>query len=253
MTIPIALQLYTVREALAQDFAGVMKKVVGIGYVGVEPIFDLPGTTTTEAAKLFQKLGLEVPSAHTPLPVGEDTNRVLDFMAALGCQRIVSGKGPDSFETMNLIEQTCDLFNQAHAVAAENGLKFGIHNHWWEFLQVEGRYVYQVMLEHLDPGVFFELDTYWIETAGLDPAKVVKELGPCAPLLHLKDGPAVKGEPHVAVGDGVLDFPAIVQAAEGTAEWLIVELDHCATDMLEAVERSYQYLVEGGLARGNKS
>ena len=273
MTVPIALQLYTVREALAKDFAGVMKKVADIGYVGVEPIFDpsassghgLPGTTTTEAAKLFQELGFEVPSAHTPLPVGEDADRVLDFMAAMGCQRIVSGKGPDSFETMRLIEQTCDLFNEAQAVAAENGLEFGIHNHWWEFLQVEGRYVYQVMLEHLDPAIFFEVDTYWIKTAGVDPAKVVKELGPRAPLLHIKDGPAIKGEPQVAVGDGVLDFPSIVQAAAplapqswggrgaGAVEWLIVELDHCATDMMEAVEKSYQYLVEGGLARGNKS
>ncbi len=253
MTIPIALQLYTLREALAQDFVGVMKKVADIGYVGVEPIFHLPGTTTAEAARLFKELGLEAPSAHTPLPVGKDETRVLDFMAAMGCQRIVSGKGPESFETMDLIQQTCDLFNEAHAVAAENGLAFGIHNHWWEFLQVEGRYVYQVMLERLDPGVFFELDTYWIETAGVDPAKVASQLGPRAPLLHLKDGPAIQGEPHVAVGDGVLDFPAIFQAAEGAAAWLIVELDHCAADMLEAVERSYQYLVEGGFARGNKS
>ena len=253
MTVPVALQLYSVREALAKDFTGVMKKVADIGYVGVEPIFDLPGTTIPEAAKLFQELGFEVPSAHTPLPTGEDADRVLDFMAAMGCQRIVSGKGPDSFETMGLIKQTCDLFNEAHAVAAENGLAFGIHNHWWEFLQVEGRYVYQVMLEHLDPGVFFEVDTYWIKAAGVDPAQVVKEFGPRAPLLHIKDGPAVKDEPQVAVGDGVLDFPSIVQAGEGAAEWLIVELDHCATDMMEAVEKSYQYLAEGGLARGNKS
>ena len=253
MTVPVALQLYSVREALAKDFTGVMKKVADIGYVGVEPIFNLPGTTTAEAARLFKELGLEAPSAHTPLPVGKDANRVLDFMAVMGCQRIVSGKGPDSFETMHLIKQTCDLFNQAQAVAAENGLAFGIHNHWWEFLQVEGRYVYQVMLEHLDPGVFFEVDTYWIKAAGVDPAQVVKEFGPRAPLLHIKDGPAVKDEPQVAVGDGVLDFPSIVQAGEGAAEWLIVELDHCATDMMEAVEKSYQYLAEGGLARGNKS
>jgi sugar phosphate isomerase/epimerase len=253
MTVPIALQLYSVRETLAKDFAGVMKKVADIGYVGVEPIFNLPGTTITEAATLFKELGLEVPSAHTLLPVGEDANRVLDFMAAFGCQCIVSGKGPDSFETTDLIKQTCDLFNEAHAVAVQNGLEFGIHNHWWEFLQIEGRYVYQVMLEHLDPAIFFELDTYWIKTAGVDPAEVVKELGPRAPLLHIKDGPAVKDEPHVAVGDGVLDFPSVVQAAEGAAEWLIVELDHCATDMMEAIERSYQYLVGGGLARGNKS
>jgi len=252
MAVPIALQLYTVREALAKDFAGVMRKIADIGYVGVEPIFNLPGTTIAEAARLFNELGLEVPSAHVPLPLGEDKGKVLEFMATLGCKRIISGRGPDRFATMNLIKQTCDLFNEAHAVAAENGLTFGIHNHWWEFEQIEGRYVYQVMLEHLDPAIFFEIDTYWVQTAGPDPAKVVKELGPRVPSLHIKDGPAVRGEPQVAVGDGVLDFVSIVGAAEGTAEWLIVELDECATDMMEAVERSYQYLVGGGLAHGRK-
>ncbi|MEE8390673.1 MAG: sugar phosphate isomerase/epimerase [Anaerolineae bacterium] len=251
MTVPIALQLYSVREAMAQDFVGVVKKVADIGYVGVEPALGTLGTTPAKAAKLFQELGFEVPSAHVPLPTGDDENKVLDAMATFDCKRIISGKGPDSFKTPDLIKQTCDLFNEAQAVAAENGMVFGIHNHWWEFQQVEGRYIYQVMLEHLDPAIFFQIDTYWVQAAGPDPAQVVKELGPRAPLLHIKDGPAVRDEPQVAVGDGVLDFPSIVQAAGDAAEWLIVELDHCATDMLEAVEKSYQYLVGEGLARGN--
>jgi sugar phosphate isomerase/epimerase len=253
VTIPIALQLYTVREALAEDFAGVMEKIADIGYVGVEPVFSLPGTTIAEAANLFEELGLEVPSAHVPLPLGEDRNRVLDVMAAFHCRRLISMKGPDSFETLDLIRQTCDLFNEAHSIAAENGMTFGIHNHWWECRQVAGRYVYRVMLEHLAPAIFFEIDTYWAQTAGLDPVQVVKELGPRVPLLHIKDGPAVKDEPQVAVGDGVLDVPRIVRAAEGAVEWLIVELDRCATDMMEAVEKSYQYLVGGELAHGKKS
>jgi sugar phosphate isomerase/epimerase len=252
VTAPIALQLYSVREALAKDFSGVMKKVADIGYVGVEPIFNLPGTTIPEAVKLFKALGLKVPSAHVPLPVGEDKNKVLDYMATFDCQYAISGKGPDNFASLDLIKQTCDLFNEAQAVATNNGMTVGYHNHWWEFEQVDGRYIYQVMMEHLDPAVFFQIDTYWVRTAGLDPAQVVKEFGPRAPLLHIKDGPAIQRVPQVAVGEGVMDFPSIVQAAEGTAEWLIVELDHCATDMLEAVEKSYHYLVGEGLARGNK-
>ncbi len=71
---------------------------------------------------------------------------------------------------------------------------------------------------------------------------LVKELGPRAPLLHIKDGPAVKNEPMVAVGDGMMDFPSLIQAAGENTEWLIVELDQCATDMLEAVGKSYRYL-----------
>jgi len=242
MTAPIALQLYTVRETLVEDFAAVMQKIAAIAYAGVEPALGTLGTTPPEAGKLFRELGLEVPSAHTPLPLGEEKDQVLEAMAALGCRRIVSGKGPESFQTLDQIRQTCDLFNAAHAVARENDMTFGIHNHWWEFQQVEGRYVYHHLLEHLDPAIFFEIDTYWVRTAGLDPAEVVQELGPRVPLLHIKDGPAVRDAPMVAVGEGVLDFPAILRSAEGHVQWLIVELDECATDMMEAVARSYQYL-----------
>jgi uncharacterized membrane protein len=66
--------------------------------------------------------------------------------------------------------------------------------------------------------------------------------------LHIKDGPAVKDAPMVAVGDGTLDFVAIAQSS--AAEWWIVELDECATDMLEAVQKSYTYLTARGLAVG---
>ena len=252
MSAPIALQLYTLREAMAEDFDGVVRKVADVGYVGVEPA-GFPGTTPEAGARLFRELGLEVPSAHTPLPIGEKKQEVLDTMEALGSRRIVSGQGPDDFNTMDRIKAACDRFNEASAVAVEHGMTFGIHNHWWEFLQVEGRYVYQVMLEHLAPEVFFEVDTYWVKTAGVDPAAVVRELGVRAPLLHIKDGPCTKEAPMTAVGEGVVDFHSIVEAAGETAEWMIVELDRCATDMMEAVATSYTYLIEEGLARGNKS
>lgn len=251
MLAPIAIQLYSIRDTLAQDFVGGVKRVADIGYVGVEPA-SFPGTTPEEAGKLFKDLGLAVPSAHTPLPLGEQKNEVLDAMVAIGCKRIISGKGPDDFTTLDQIKRTCDVFNEASEVAAVHGMTFGIHNHWWEFQRVEGRYVYDVMLEYLSPDVFFEIDTYWVQTAGPDPAEVVKKLGQRAPFLHIKDGPCVKGEPMVAVGDGVMDFPSIIEAGEGTTEWLVVELDACATDMMEAVKKSYDYLVGTGLARGNR-
>lgn len=252
MTSPIALQLYSVREyAQARGFEDAVRKVAAMGYVGVEPA-GFPGTTAEAAGKLFKELDLVAPSAHTGLPLGDAKNEVLDAMRAIECPRIITGKGPADFETLDKIKATCDLFNQANQVAQENGMAFGIHNHWWEYSQVEGRYVYHVMLELLDPSIFFELDTYWIKTAGVDPARVVQEMGARAPFLHIKDGPCVKDEPMTAVGDGLVDVPAIVEAGKPHTEWLVVELDRCATDMMEAVARSYRYLVEGGLARGSK-
>lgn len=251
MPAPIAIQLYTVRDQLAKGFEPVIRQIAEIGYAGIETA-GFPGTTPAAAAKLFQSLGLKVSSAHTALPLGDNKNKVLDDAKTLGIQRIVSGKGPDDFKTLDLVKKTCALFNQAAQVAKENGLTFSIHNHWWEFQLLDGQPVYRHMLAHLDPGVLFELDVYWIQTGGCNPAEVVKEIGKRAPLLHIKDGPCVQGQPMTAVGDGQVDMPAIVKAGAGTAEWLIVELDACATDMLTAVKKSHDYLVGKGLAHGNK-
>lgn len=251
MAAPVALQLYTVREALAKDFEGIVRKVADLGYVGVETA-GFPGTTPPAAAKLFKDLGLQVCSAHMGLPVGDKKQEILDTMATLGCKRIVSGFGPDQFKTIDLIKATCAKFNEASASARANGMTFAIHNHWWEYQQTEGRYVYKVMLENLTPDVLFELDTYWVQTGGCDPAAVAKELGARAPLLHIKDGPCVKDQPMTAVGEGKVDFPAVVKAAGKNTEWMIVELDRCATDMMEAVAKSYKYLTSKKLARGKK-
>ncbi len=247
-TAPIAIQLYTVRDLLAEDFAGTVRQIADIGYAGVEP-FGVPDNVT-QAAALFDELGLAVPSAHLPLPIGEDKERVLDVAAAYDLDYIVSGCGPEDFATPAGIKHTCALCNEAQRVAAEHGYAFGIHNHWWEFEQVDGEYVYHVMLEHLDPAITFEIDVYWVQAAGLDPAGVIRELGDRVRLLHVKDGPAVRDEPMVAVGDGDVDIPGVIRAGAESVEWLIVELDECATDMLTAVERSYAYLVAEGLGRG---
>jgi sugar phosphate isomerase/epimerase len=98
--------------------------------------------------------------------------------------------------------------------------------------------------------VFWELDTYWAHVAEHDPAEVLGKLGPRATLVHVKDGPGNMSDPMTATGEGVMDWPHVLGAAEANAEWLIVELDRCATDMLKAVEKSYQYLVSKGWGHG---
>jgi sugar phosphate isomerase/epimerase len=249
MAAPIALQLYSVREASTKDYLGVVRKVAEIGYAGVEPTASFPGTTAEAAGKLFKELGLVVPSAHLPMPVGADKNKVIDMAKALGCPVVVTGKGPDDFKTLETMKRTCDLFNEAYANVSAAGLSFGLHNHWWEYTPVEGMYGYEVMLKRLDPAITYELDTYWIKTAGVDPAAIVKRMGKRSPLLHIKDGPCVKAAAQTAVGDGTVDVPAIVKAGGKHTKWLIVELDSCATDMMTAVTRSLQYLVKEGLGR----
>ncbi|MEM7128957.1 MAG: sugar phosphate isomerase/epimerase [Chloroflexota bacterium] len=252
MTAPIGIQLYTVRDAMNEDFTATVTKIAEMGYVGVETA-GFPGTTPEGAAKLFAKLGLQVSSAHSPLPVGDNKNQVLDAMAALSTKRLVCpALMRDKFDTIDGIKEVCDVLNEAVAVCNANDLQLGYHNHWWEYLTVEGTPANQVMLENLDSSIYFELDTYWIQVGGQSPVETITSLGERAPLLHIKDGPATNDGDMTAVGSGVIDVPAIIAAGKEHAEWLIVELDRCATDMMEAVQESYTYLVGEGLARGNR-
>ena len=128
-------------------------------------------------------------------------------------------------------------------------MKLGYHNHWFEFVQVDGRSAFDLFLEALDPRIVLEIDIYWAQTGGVDPAALVKELGPRVPLLHVKDGPCTEADAMVAVGDGRVDVPGVL-GANDAVEWHIVELDRCDTDMWGAVERSYEYLTGNGLSEG---
>lgn len=242
MTPRIALQLYSVREALARDFAGAMRRVAATGYRAVETAGFPQGTSPQAAAALFRELGLEVMAAHSPLPLGEKRNEVLDTMAALGCPRLLCPwEAPETFANEEGIRGLCDRLNEASRVAAAAGLSLGYHNHWFEYEpRPPGRPGYQVMLEHLDPAVFLEVDVYWVKVAGLDPVAVLNELGPRASLLHIKDGPLSREQPMTALGAGQMDLPPILAASQ--AAWHVVELDRCATDMLAAVAQSYAYL-----------
>ncbi len=244
----LGLQLYSVRDVIAKrSYADVIREIATMGYAGVEPA-GFPGTTAKDAAKLFRELGLAVPSMHSAPPVGDKQAEVLDTAATLGCKRLVSGKGTDTFKTRDLIRKNCEEFNQAAQAARENGLTFSVHNHWGEFEQVNGRPVYEYMLEDLDKDVLFEIDVYWVKTAGCDPATVVKQLAKRSPLHHIKDGPCQQDVPMTAVGEGTVDIAAIAKVTE--AEWWIVELDACATDMMEAIRKSAAYLTSKGFAKG---
>jgi sugar phosphate isomerase/epimerase len=253
MTPPISLQLYTLRDLLAQDFEGTIRKVADMGFVGVETA-NMFGGSPASAARLFGELGLTASGAHSPLPLGDQKQEVIDTLGALDCERlIVAWQPPEKYKSLDGIKSICDTLNEGAAVARAHGLQVGYHNHWFEYQPVENRIPVDVMLEQLDPDVFFEVDVYWVQTAGLDPAQVVRRLGARAPLLHVKDGPCQIEAPMTALGEGVVDLPNVVAAGTGTTEWLVVELDQCATDMLEAVGKSYRYLIEKGLGRGNKN
>jgi sugar phosphate isomerase/epimerase len=254
MTTPIGLQLYTLREAFGADFEGTIRQVAETGYIGIEPWGGVMNDITAKK-KLYDDLGLTVTSVHYQLPIGENKNKILDDMAALGCgELILPWISPEHFASEDGVKMVADMLNEANEVGQANGLTIHYHNHDFEFRDLNGRPAHQLLAELADPAVKFQLDTYWIQVAGIDPAKVVREMGSRSPLLHIKDGPADSREADMtALGTGNMDIPAIVAAGGEHTQWLFVELDRCATDMMTAVQASYTYLTSNGLAKGRTS
>ena len=249
------LQLWTIREAIGEDMEGTLRRIAEMGYMGVETA-RLPEHITHEmVGRELKNLGLKVMAAHCEIPVGAEKEVWMEMVEAYDCRHMIwhGWPGEDRYSSLDNIKRTVELYNEANAFAKSNNLEFGLHNHWWEFAEVDGVIPLYYLFENLDQDIFFEIDTYWAKTAGLIPPKVVADFGDRVPLIHIKDGPAPKGEiirEQVAAGQGTLDFPAIAKAGKA-AEWMIVEFDACSTDIMEAVNDSYKYMIGSGLARGS--
>ena len=259
----IAVQLYTVRKELEKDIKGTLKRIADIGFEAVETAFWPKEITLKQAGQYIKEAGLSVSSAHIELPTGNQKNLMLEAAGVFGCKRMIWHGWPEDIRYGNIdgTKQLIAIYNEANRYAKANGLQFGLHNHWWEFRNKVGKqFVYEVLLEGLDKDIFFEIDTYWVKVAGHDPATIVKKFGKRAPLLHIKDGPARwndwlvddNPDPMTSVGNGTLDFPAIVKAANGNTEWMVVEMDKTTTDVFDALQESYNYLVKNKLAIGKK-
>jgi len=247
---PLGVQLYSLRQRGEKDLFGVLKDVASFGYQGVE-FAGLYGHSPAAVRKVLDDLGLQVCSAHTAVPTRENLNELIDTAKALGYTRLISGKWVEAFASVDAIKATAAEFQAAAEALKPHGLRVGYHNHWVEVDLHNGRFGMDLFLESA-PDVFSEMDIYWASHFGdTDPTAVIAACRPRVELLHVKDGSLVKDQPHTAVGDGKVNIPACVAAADpARLAWLVVELDECATDMTEAIKRSAQYLIKQDLAQG---
>ena len=251
----LSMQLYTVRNELAKDIPGTLKRIKEIGFNYVETAFWAEGVTLSDAAKYIQDAGLSVSSSHIEIPIGESKKVMLETAKAFKNENMIWHGWPEDkrYSTVAGTMELIKIYNQASRFARENGLKFGLHNHWWEYRnKFDGIYVYELLHKELDEDIFFEVDTYWVKVAGQDPAKIINKLGKRVKLLHVKDGPAKwndnlpedNPDPMTAIGKGTQDFKAIFKESKDVAEWLVVEMDKTSTDVFQVLKESYDFMIQ---------
>lgn len=187
--LPIALQLYSVRDDMAADFEGTLRKVRELGYDGVE-FAGLHGRQPAEVRRLLAENGLAAVSAHVPIDeLAADIPGVVGAYKEIGCAYIAlpwmdEERRPGHAKYPLLLEQ-------ARAIAEEcrrQGMLLLYHNHDFEFEKVDGEYGLDRLYRDLPADLLAtEFDTCWINVAGEDPVAYLHTYAGRAPVVHLKD------------------------------------------------------------------
>jgi sugar phosphate isomerase/epimerase len=250
-TDQIALQLYTVRGLAATDLPGTLRSVRAAGYEAVE-LAGLPPIDAHELADLLAATGVRPMGAHESIDgLRRDAAAVADRLVAVECPRVIVPWLPEADRsTVDEARRVARELAELARTMADRGLRFGYHNHAFEFTPldgtVDGPSLWDVLIAELPAEVDLELDVYWASVAGRDPVELVRAAAGRVRLLHMKDR-APGAEPHDAPpGAGILPWPELVAAARDAAiEWYVVEQDDPA-DALADIRSGRRYLA--GLA-----
>lgn len=228
----ISIQLYTIRDILAKNLDGGLAQVADAGYQAVE-FAGFHGHTATEVRALLDKHGLRASSAHIPLTDFQDRlNGVIEDLLTIGAGwGIVPWVAPAD-RSEDALKSMASQFDGFASRLQESGLKFGYHNHEFEFelKSADGQTLFDQMLAITTPGlVSFELDAFWAAVGGADPAQLIRDNPDRIALVHLKDGHAGSTErgKDVPFGEGSLPWDGILAAArDAGVEWYVTEQDN---------------------------
>jgi sugar phosphate isomerase/epimerase len=237
----LSVQLYTVREALAEDFDGTLGKLAAFGFTQVEP-FALT-KFANELRNGLSRNGLSAPTTHIHL-VGEDQDAIYALAAELGIQTVIEPYvDPAQWQTESGVSEVASELNAAATKAAGYGLRVGYHNHHFELeSKINGVHALEVFADQLAPEVVLEVDTYWAYAGGADVPALLTRLGDRVVALHLKDGDgSLDTSKQVPLGSGVLPVWDIIAAAPEALR--VLELDDSETDLLEAVRAGREFLL----------
>lgn len=237
----LSIQLYTLREHIAEDLSSTLERVADIGYTQVEPYSFV--ARADEYAQALAKNNLSAPTAHAPL-LSSDFGEVFAAASKLGISTVIDPFIPaEHWQDAESIRATAQKLNEASRRGAEYGIKVGYHNHDWEISsKINSTTALEYFASLLDPEVVLEIDTYWVAVGGADVLQLLEALAPRVIALHIKDGPKSKNhKEQVPVGSGSMPIDQIIQATQGMLH--VVELDDFAGDIFQAVSASRAYLV----------
>jgi sugar phosphate isomerase/epimerase len=257
----VGLQLYTIRDQMKQDTPGSLKKVADIGYKLLE-LADYNngkfyGYSPSEFRKMVNDLGMEVISSHITVEKAENKNedpvKIAEDHAALGSKYALKAWIETGDRSLDNFKRMVEQLNGFAEKTKGSGVKFGYHNHNFEFLNMNGTIpYYDIILPGLNKDLALELDLFWVIKAGQDPVEIFKKYPGRFELYHVKDM-FTQQEPFfdttgvkdfAPVGEGLIDFKRIFAANDiAGVKYMFVEQDSTPDNMpFDAIQKSYNNL-----------
>ena len=252
----MCVQMYSARSILNKDnYGDVLKEIAAMGYTAVEAASYADGLIYGDEPEVFKQkveaAGMKVLSAHVSRGLSEEELASGDFTAALAwwdkciADHVKAGMEYLVTPWMGLqkslhdLQVYCDYLNEIGRRCKAAGLKFGYHNHDYEFKKVEDQVMIDYMLEHTDPElVFFQLDVYWAVIGNASPVDYFERYPGRFKMLHIKD--------EWEVGQsGMVGFDAIFRNADlAGLENFVVEIERYKhEDILVSFKESAEYLL----------
>lgn len=249
---PLAAQLYTIRDFIKTepDFASSMARVAAMGYAGVQLDLEHHPDVPAEAIRhICDDLGLTICITHFGYEhFTDDLGQVLRRQQIWGCSQTAIVAMPRSFHEQGVegYRRFAAEAAQIGATLAAEGIGLCYHNHSFEFVRFGNQTGLDLIFAESDPmALGAEIDTYWVQHGGGDPAAWIRRVAGRMPVVHFKDMVILSdgSQAFAEVGQGNLNWSAICAATEETAvPWIVVEQDRCRRDPFESLQMSFDFL-----------
>ena len=245
----IGVQLYTLRDAIAKDAKGSLKRVAELGFGEVEnfgyngKFFGMDASTYKT---LLGDLGMTAPSGH--YMYGNILNgweKAVEDAKAIGHDYMVLAYlTPPERKSLDDYKKIAENLNKAGEVCKKAGIQLCYHNHEFEFEAMNGQLPFDILTGETDAGlVKIELDLYWAMVAGQDPVALFKKHKGRIALWHVKDMDKTPKKNFTEVGNGVIDFTTIFKNAKTSGmKHFFVEQDVCPGSPFDSISQSIGYI-----------
>lgn len=242
------IQLWTLRDIINDNPKETLSQIAKMGFTQVESFEGAKGIFWGMQPKEFQSFlqgeGLQMISAHCDWT--KDLEQKAADVASIGGKYLVCPwLGPQ--KSIDDFKMYADMFNKAGEICKKEGIKFAYHNHDYSFKVLDGQIPQQVMMDLTDPHlVDFEMDIYWVVTAGINPEDYFKKYQNRFKLGHIKDRLKNTTEPFAScnLGEGMISFSEILQVAQkyGMEHFIYEQEKYDSKGVLADAQISANYL-----------